>query len=462
MFSSYDSGFWKTVVETMQEGLMLIDPKGKIMYINKAFEDMIGYTNDELVDQSCEVFQCDRCYSARANGGVSRYCALFKEEKVRNTKCTFKKKKGGNLHLLKNANVIRDEKGKVVGGVETLIDLSKIQEKEKIIANLRQKLNRHESFDSIVGKSPAMQRVLDLAMSAAQSDAPLIIYGESGTGKEILANAIHSASQRGKNSFIKVNCAALNDNLLESELFGHVKGAFTGADYNRVGRFEAAIGGSIFLDEIGDLPMSTQTKLLRVLQEKEIERVGDHRPIDIDVRFIAATHKDLQQLLSEGLFREDLYYRIGVIPIYLPPLRERTEDIPQLVETFIKKISDRTLKPINSISRGALNFLMNYSWPGNIRELINAIEYAFVLCPGNQIQSSDLPGHIRGTSGIFSAGESALENGSADKRQQLVDALVQAGGNQTKAARILGVSRVTVWKWIKKHGIRLDAKVHSD
>lgn len=461
MFTSYDSGFWKTVVETMQEGLMLVDPKGKIMHINKAFENMIGYTNEELSERTCEIFQCDRCYSARADGGVSKYCALFKEEKVRSAKCIFKTKSGESLHLLKNASVIRDDNGKVIGGVETLIDLSKIQEKEQIIANLRQKLNRHESFDSIVGKSPVMQKVLDLAMSAAQSDAPLIIYGESGTGKEILANAIHSASQRAKESFIKVNCAALNDNLLESELFGHVKGAFTGADYNRVGRFEAASGGSIFLDEIGDLPMSTQTKLLRVLQEKEIERVGDHRPVDIDVRFIAATHKDLQLLLTEGLFREDLYYRIGVIPIQLPPLRERSEDIPQLAETFIKKISERTAKPITSISRGALDILMNYSWPGNIRELINAIEYAFVLCPGTQIQSSDLPAHLRGKSGGPSAGITNFANEGVDQRQKLVDALVQAGGNQTKAARILGVSRVTVWKWIKKYGIRFDATVHS-
>lgn len=461
MFDTYDSEFWKTVVDTMHEGLMLVDPKGQVLFVNKAFEKMVGYGNEELEGKGCDIFQCDRCFSARADG-VNKYCALFKEKKVRSTECVFKTKDGKSLHLLKNAAVIYDKKGKVVGGVETMVDLSSIQKQEQIIANLRQRLNKHDNFQSIVGNSPVMQQVLDLASSAAQSDAPLVIYGESGTGKEIIANAIHHASQRRDESFIKVNCAALNENLLESELFGHVKGAFTGAEYNRVGRFEAASGGCIFLDEIGDLPMTTQTKLLRVLQEKEIERVGDHRPVKIDVRIIAATHKDLQKLIAQGTFREDLYYRIGVIPIHLPPLRDRTSDIPPLVESFIKNIGERTEKPINGISRSALELLMEYSWPGNVRELINAIEYAFVLCPGELIQVKDLPSHLRpGTSPKTRGSKSVLEEGNAAGRQRLIEALEKSGGNQTKAARILGVSRVTVWKWIKKYGIRFDAKVHS-
>jgi len=462
MFKKYDSEFWKTVVDTMQEGLMLVDPQGKIVFVNEAFEHMVGYTNEELTGEMCDIFQCDRCFSARADG-MNKYCALFKEIKVRSSECIFKTKSGGSLHLLKNAAVIHDKKGNIVGGVETMIDLSKVQEKEKIIANLRQQLNNHEGFQSIIGNSPIMRQVLDLASSTAQSDAPLVIYGETGTGKEILANAIHIASHRSEESFIKVNCAALNDNLLESELFGHVKGSFTGADYNRVGRFEAASGGSIFLDEIGDLPLATQTKLLRVLQENEIERVGDHRPVKIDVRVIAATHKDLQQLISEGEFREDLYYRIGVIPIYLPPLRERASDIPQLVECFIKKISERTEKPINGISRSALDLLMQYSWPGNIRELINTIEYAFVLCPSEQIQISHLPSYLgQEISSLTSVPKQLLGNFNKTRRHKLIEALKQTGGNQTQAARILGVSRVTVWKWIKKYGVQLDARALSE
>ncbi|MHB8809792.1 MAG: sigma-54 interaction domain-containing protein, partial [Desulfobulbaceae bacterium] len=385
MFYRKDSEFWKTVVETMQEGLMLVDQKGTIEFVNRAFEKIIGYTLEEVQGKSCEIFQCDRCFNARA-AGKNKYCTLFKEEQVSSSECVFRRKDGGSVHLLKNAAVIRDEKGKVIGGVETMVDLSRVLEKEKIIASLRQQLHSQEGFHGIVGASPVMRQVLDLASSAAHSDAPLVIYGESGTGKEILASAVHRISQRSEGPFIKVNCAALNDNLLESELFGHVKGAFTGADYSRTGRFEAASGGSIFLDEIGDLPLSTQTKLLRVLQEKEIERVGDHRPVKIDVRIIAATHKDLQQLIRQGQFREDLYYRIGVIPVYLPPLRERITDIPLLAESFIKRIGERTGKNISGITRGSMEVLLQYGWPGNIRELMNVIEYAFVLCPGGMIE----------------------------------------------------------------------------
>ncbi len=461
MLDTVDSDFWKNVIEAMQEGLMLVDKDGRILYVNKIFEKMIGYTHEELEGRSCDVFQCDRCYSARADG-MNKYCALFHLEEVRSNVCRFRKKDGSDIHLLKNAAVVRNREGKVIGGVETLIDLSAVREKEKIISRLRQQLHYQDGFQGMVGKSAAMRKVFDLASSAAQSDAPLVIYGESGTGKEILANAIHQNSPRKDEPFIKVNCAALNDNLLESELFGHVKGAFTGADYSRVGRFEAASGGSIFLDEIGDLPLATQTKLLRVLQEKEIERVGDHHPVKIDVRIIAATHKDLQQLIKNGLFREDLYYRIGVIPIELPPLRERQSDILLLVESFIKKIGERTEKPIEGITRSALDLLIQYSWPGNIRELINVIEYAFVLCPEGFIDLEHLPAHIRQEPSGLDALHRPVESSYIDsRRQRLIEALEVAGGNQTRAAKILGVSRVTVWKWIKKYDVSMAAKVDS-
>jgi len=456
-----ESGFWKTVVETMQEGLMLVDRQGRILFVNKAFEGIIGYTNEEVIGRKCDVFECDRCFIARADG-KNKYCALFKEEEVRSSECVFRKKDGSKVHLLKNAAVIRDENEKVIGGVETMVDLSRVLEKDKIIATLRQQLNSREGFQGMIGSSPVMQQVFDLASSAAHSDAPLVIYGESGTGKEILAGAVHQISERSEGPFIKVNCAALNENLLESELFGHVKGAFTGADYSRVGRFEAANGGSIFLDEIGDLPLVTQTKLLRVLQEKEIERVGDHRPVRIDVRIMAATHKDLHQLIRQGLFREDLYYRIGVIPILLPPLRERLTDIPPLVESIIKRIDASTKKSIPRISRSALDLLMQYSWPGNIRELINAIEYAFVLCPGGQIEPRHLPHHLRGGMPSVQSGQVPVPvNVNDDRRRRLIGALESTGGNQTRAAKILGVSRVTVWKWIKKYNIQLGAQVSS-
>jgi two-component system response regulator HydG len=279
----------------------------------------------------------------------------------------------------------------------------------------------------------------------------------------LLAAAIHNISRRRTEPFFKVNCAALNENLLESELFGHVKGAFTGADSNRVGRFEAAHGGTIFLDEIGDLPLATQTKLLRVLQEKEIERVGDHRPVGIDVRVISATHKDLKTQIKKGLFREDLYYRVGVIPIQIPPLRKRQSDIPLLVNTFIKRISEKTEKEIQGISRKALDLLVHYSWPGNIRELENIIEYAFVLCTsGTEITTSHLPSHMRTGLPKTSTRQPPVdmdEKDNKEKRHKFIEALQATGGNQSKAAKMLGVSRVTAWKWMKKYGIEINAEI---
>ena len=259
------------------------------------------------------------------------------------------------------------------------------------ISRLRRELSQEDGFHGIIGKSPVMVQLFTLISSAAQSEAPVVIYGESGTGKELVAAAIHRLSPRHQGPFIKVNSAALNESLLESELFGHVKGAFTGADRTRVGRFEAASGGDIFLDEVGDLPLATQAKLLRVLQEKIIEKVGDHAPIPVNVRVITATNKDLHRLMALGRFREDLFYRIGVIPIHLPPLRERREDIPLLVKAFIDRARRQTRKPITGISDAALDLLAGHDWPGNVRELINVIEYAFVLCAEGVIQPEHLP-----------------------------------------------------------------------
>jgi two-component system response regulator HydG len=453
MLGKVADNFWRTIIDTMQEGMMTVSPEGRITFVNNAFERLLGYKIGELKGKTCEVFQCDRCYSARAEG-KDKYCALFKEEQVRSSECVFRKKDGSKIHLLKNATVIRDDKGEVIAGVETLIDLSKVVADRKVIATLRQQLSNREGFRRIVGNSPKMKHVFDLATSAARSDAPLVIHGESGTGKELLAAAVHEISARAEGPFIKVNCAALSDSLLESELFGHVKGSFTGAEHDRIGRFEAAHGGSLFLDEIGDLPLATQTKLLRVLQEKEIERVGDHRPVKIDVRIIAATHKNLERLIEEGAFREDLYYRISVIPLSLPPLRERIEDIPLLIESFISRIGERTGKSIEGISREALDLLISRSWPGNVRELNNVIEYAFVLCPGGVIGVQHLPEPAR-----ISREENRPLTGKGVSRQKenlrgtLLEALEMTSGNQSQAAKILGVSRVTVWKRMKKFGV---------
>ncbi|MCD6297492.1 MAG: sigma 54-interacting transcriptional regulator, partial [Deltaproteobacteria bacterium] len=371
------SHYWQTVVHTMLDGLMVVDPDGIILSINDAMEELTGYRKDELIGQSCEILECDTCFGTRARGG-DRHCALFKDGQVRHSKCVLKKKNGSPLHVLKNAAILIDKDGVVVGGVETLADCTELVAKDRVISSLRRELSIEDSFQGIIGQSNSMCQVFDLIKSAAPSEAPVVIYGESGTGKELAATAIHNLGPRSKGPFITVNCAALSESLLESEIFGHVKGAFTGADRTRVGRFEAASGGDIFLDEIGDLPLSTQVKMLRVLQEKKIEKVGDYHPIAVDVRVLAATNKDLKRLMEEGRFRDDLYYRIGVIPVYLPPLRERREDIPLLIDTFIKRIRIKSQKQIRGMNKEALELLTRYDWPGNVRELINVIEYAFV------------------------------------------------------------------------------------
>jgi len=448
-----DNTIWKAVIDTMQEGLMLVDCDGKITFVNPAFENLLGYSQEELLNQSCAVLQCDSCFRARADG-LDSYCALFKEGDVHSSECIFRHKDGSARHLLKNAVVIRDNAGKIIGGVETLTDLSRVVAGEQMINSLKKELKRDQGFAGIVGESSNMQQVFDLTASAADSDAPVVIYGESGTGKELLANALHQLSPRADKPFIKVNCAALNENLLESELFGHIKGAFTGADYKRIGRFEAANGGSIFLDEIGDLPMSTQTKLLRVLQEKEIERVGDHRPIKVDVRIITATHKDLQAMIEAEQFREDIFFRINVVPINLPPLRERGADIPLLAQTFIKNIRRKTGKKIKGIDNTAVEQLCRYPWPGNIRELINAIEYAFVVCQGEKILLKHLPIAISREFGQAErSSQPPISQKNSGKKEEILAALKRNNWNRALTAESLNVSRVTLWKWMKQHEI---------
>ena len=455
--------YWQTVIDTMLEGLMLVDPDGKIVFINRAFEHLTGYSKDEVEGRSCEILGCDTCFGTRKEG-KDKYCALFKEGKVRRRKCIFQKKGGGELHVLKNAAIIRDNTGKVVGGVENLTDLSPIVEKDEVILRLRKQLSNEDGFHGMLGKSTAMKKVFDLIASAAPSEAPAVIYGESGTGKELAAAAIHRLSGRHSGPFVKVNCAALNENLLESELFGHVKGAFTGADRTRVGRFEAANNGIIFLDEIGDLPLTTQTKLLRVLQEKEFERVGDNRPITTNVRILAATNKDLPKLMQDGLFREDLYYRINVIPIYLPPLRDRRDDIPLLAEAFIHRMNLKTEKTISGIAKEALDVFMKYNWPGNIRELLNVIEYTFVLCPRGEISMAHLPAQLLGHHPVHvqQASRARAPKTRGDMRQELIQALQATGGNKSEAARRLGISRVTLWKRIRKFSIQVDKQVRDN
>jgi len=448
------SKYWKTIVDTLQDGVMVVDPSGKTMAVNPAAERLTGYRAEELIGKSCRILDCTGC-EIIGQGVAEKWCGLFAKGDVKAKKCLITNKENRSVNVIKNASVLRDEKGKIIGAVETLTDMSDLVRQQQEIIQLRKSLQMDEGYHGFIGKSPLTQNLFQLIDSVALTDSPVIISGESGTGKELVARAIHEISARREKPFIKVNCAALNENLLESELFGHIKGAYTGAEKTRIGRFEAAHGGTIFLDEIGDIPFSTQVKLLRTLEEKEIERVGDHTPIQTDVRLVSATNKNLENLINQEQFREDLYFRINVFPITCPPLRNRVEDIPMIVQDFIRHNSMKSGKKILGLTPEAMEKMTTYGWPGNVRELRNAIEYAFVLCYSGSIGVEHLPPKIAGTpmEGPVPAAEKSMVN--QQKREALIRALRQAGGNRSEASRILGVSRVTVWKQIKKYGIDL-------
>jgi transcriptional regulator with PAS, ATPase and Fis domain len=300
-----------------------------------------------------------------------------------------------------------------------------------------------EAGPTIIGKSKKISESLGRVKAIAGTDTTVLITGESGSGKELVAEAIHNLSNRSKKPLIKVNCAALPESIIESELFGHTKGAFTGAVSNRIGRFEAAHGGTIFLDEIGDISPGVQVRLLRVLEERKIERVGDYRPIKVDVRIVAATHQNLRTLVEKGRFREDLFYRLNVFNIHMPPLRERTEDIPMLVAHFIKECSREMGKEISSVSDEAMNSLFQHNWKGNVRELMNVIESACVLCAGNTIQTDHLPP-------ILETWTTSVE---ATSDKDIREALRLTRGNKAKAARLLGIHRSTLYRRMERYGI---------
>ncbi|NOZ55984.1 MAG: sigma-54-dependent Fis family transcriptional regulator, partial [Calditrichaeota bacterium] len=327
-----------------------------------------------------------------------------------------------------------------------LAKAERLRKLERENVELRTELSQRFQFENVVARSSAMESVLKMAQKVAQSDVTVLIEGESGTGKEVLARAIHQASPRSKGPFVAVNCPSIPENLLESELFGHVRGAFTGALRDKPGKFELAKGGTVFLDEIGDLKLDLQAKLLRVLQEREIERIGDTKPRPIDVRIIAATHRDLRQLVQEGRFREDLYYRLSVVPLVIPPLRERKEDIPYLVDHFLAKYGGKQFR----VTKQAMRVLLDYDWPGNVRELENAVHRAIVLTSGNVIDVDALPPHLL-------SGPSAVEEKpvslEAIERAAILAALEKHNWNKTRAAEELRVPRHVLLYRMKKYDI---------
>lgn len=440
-----DPRFLPEVFETMRDGLMVIDSKGIIRMFNRAAEDMTGYRKQEVIGRACSLFQCDPCVMLDAPGNKQDRnpgrCGALQDRK-----CRMLSGDGRSVLLIKNALILRDEAGEVIGMVESMSDVTSLYNKELELQGLKEELSQEYWFMGLLGKSQVMQRLYEHIRNAAASEAPVLICGESGSGKNLVARAVHKLSRRREGPLMQMNCAALNEQLLESELFGHKKGAFTGAVSDRTGRFEAAHEGSFFLDEIGDMPMAMQVKLLRVLEDRVVERVGDHTPIPVNIRLISATNKDLNNLLQSGRFREDLLYRINSIMIRVPPLRERREDIPLIAMHYLRKISAVNNKDIRSISPAAMDMLTSFPWPGNVRRLINALEHSAATCKGDVVDVPDLPEYL--------SYESRRESTEAPVNQEEIrSALSQYKGNRTMAAKHLGISRVTLWKKLKAMGI---------
>ncbi len=368
------------ILDSIGDGVFTVDRHWRITSFNRAAEEITGMPATEAIGKVCrEVFQSSLCGDACAMA-----MSIRMGKRVSNKRVIIKRVNGESVPISISTAPLLDAEGNIIGGVETFRDLREIDQ-------LRRRLTGRYTLGDIISKSPQMQKIFDILPEIAMSDSNVLILGESGTGKELIARALHNFSKRKRGPFVAVNCGALPDTLLESELFGYKKGAFTDAKQDKEGRFAAAEGGTLFLDEIGDISPALQVKLLRVLQSKVYEPLGSNKPVKANVRIIAATNKDLKALVQEGKFREDLYYRLNVVSIVLPPLKDRIMDVPLLVEHFIHKFNVEKGKDVSGISDEALDLLMRYDFPGNIRELENIIEYAFILCHGGLIMPEHLP-----------------------------------------------------------------------
>jgi len=446
------SDFLQHVLDTLPTGLYTVDRDGRITSWNRAMETITGYAAADILGESCSVLEGNTCFGVPCASGKD-CCSLFTEGRIKDRRCTINTRGGGELSIMKNARLMYSPDGEVLGGIETVTDISGLVELENEVDLLRKEVSGRARYRRIVGNHPLMQRLYDGIETAGSVQSSVLITGETGTGKELVARAVHESSSRKDGPYVRVHCASLNETLLESEMFGHVRGAFTGAIATRKGRFEAADGGTIFLDEIGDISQSVQTKLLRVLQEHEFERVGDNRTIKVDIRVVAATNQDLDALCDEGRFRRDLYYRLDVIPLEVPPLREHASDLPFLVDHFIERLNRTLGRKVRGVTPRAMERLMEYRWPGNVRELENAVEHAFVLARSDVLDIDCFPrplGYIDKLRGV------GPPTAKGPDRAAVIDALEGARWNRGRAAQSLGVSRVTLWKWMKKLGITLD------
>ena len=428
------------ILESISEGVFTVDKDWRITSFNRAAEEITGVPREEAIGKHCwEVFRSNMCESA---------CALRRTmaegTPIVNSSTYFINNERRRIPVTVSTAVLRDENGNVIGGVETFRDVSQVEE-------LRKELDGRYQMGDMVSRSPGMQKIFALIPQLAASDSTVLIRGETGTGKELLARAIHEQSHRAGKPFVAINCGALPDTLLESELFGYKAGAFTNAVKDKPGHFAAANGGTLLLDEIGDISPAFQVKLLRVLQDKTYQPLGSTETHTTDVRVLAATHQDLSLMVADGRFRQDLYYRINVVTLALPPLRERKEDIPLLCERIIARMNRTRGRAVAGISQEALAVLMSYDYPGNIRELENIIEHAFILCPDEMIMPAHLPEHLRPSrqdicavdAGTMQAARRSVE------AQTIIDALERNNYNRQAAARDLGIHKSTLFRKIK-------------
>ena len=442
MHEALDERYFPLILDVLDQGVFTVDEHTRISSFNKVAEQITGYTAAEVIGQQCsKVFDTDLC---------SQVCPLRHSIRartpVRNQPVAIRTKDGRTVPISVSTSPLLTRQGDLLGGVEVFRDLSQLEE-------LKRRLDDRFRLEDIVGKSPAMQRLFERVRLVADSDATALIRGASGTGKELVARTIHGLSTRRAGPFVAVNCGAIPETLLESELFGHVRGAFTGASRDRKGRVAAAQGGTLFLDEVVDLPLAVQVMVLRFVQEREYSPLGTDTVRRADVRVIAATHRDLDALVRQGSFREDLFFRLNVVDVRVPALAERPEDVPLLAEHFVTRLRARTGKAIEGVGEDAMGCLMAYGFPGNVRELENILERAFVLCQGARIELEHLPQAAR-TCAVQVA--PAGRRGAPAPQVQAAavrDALRRHGGNRTAAAQELGIHRVTLHRWLRRFGL---------
>jgi two-component system response regulator HydG len=450
-----DKNFREALLEVIPCSVFMVDKNHEIIYWNKSAEQLTGYDASEIVGATCDKLKLNIC-SYQDISIRETFCPLVSGGNGGEVECELIMKNGSIKPVMRRSCPVFDDNGNIIGAIEALIDVSLIKQARNEIRYLKHEIARMGKYGELVGRSSKMQTLYEIIQVVSKNDAGVLIEGETGTGKELIAKTIHAESNRSGNTFLAVNCGALPESLLEAELFGHRKGSFTGAIEDRAGCFESASSGTLFLDEIGEMPLSSQVKLLRVLQEKEITRIGETFPRPVDCRIIAAANKKISELVRSGKFREDLYYRLRVVGLTVPPLREHKEDIKDLASHFIGQFNKEYNRNIEGCSPSVMNLLLSYKWPGNIRELEHVIEHAFAVTTGNQktITLSSLPPELTRENQSVRAPKRTRKPVKPDEEKaQVENALTKSNGNKAQAARILGITRAGLYKKIRRLGM---------